>query len=356
MTDQPAPPVLAGEILPAGNAVVPATETSRTAGPDVDALVRQWLVEYPSKHTRDAYRRDLAEWLSYCDNSGLEPVVDPTRTHVAAWLRLREELRESNSTRARRLAAVSAWYRWLLATGHRNPEAGNPATALDARNKPKMRPLTSAAALTRDEAERLLAAADADTGGAGLRTPAIVALLLYCGLRVSELVHADLDQLGYDRGHRVLRFITKGGQPHVVPLPASVLRRLDPYLASRPDLAGDRLPTHFAGVRPARPLFATVTGGRLDRGAVWRLLRRLAKRAGIKVTMSPHVLRATCATLSRDAGAALDQVQELLGHSDPRVTAGYDRRAGRLDHSPALVLQRFLHDPADAAPAGDSAA
>lgn len=336
--------VLTGDLLPAD---APATPP-RGRAPAADGLIEQWLIEYGSPNTRDGYGRDLAAWLNYCQASGLEPIHGPTRTHAAAWLRMLEAKHERGSTRARRLAAVSAWYRWLIHTKRRPAEAGNPAADLDARAKPKMKPLASAPALTREEAELLLAAADRDTGGAHHRTGAIVALLLYCGLRVSELVQADVDQLAYARGQRILRFIGKGDEPHLVALPYSVTRRLDPYLAAREDLADDRLPTRAAGTRQPRPLFVTRTGRRLDRGAIRRLLTRLAEKAGIKTRMSPHVLRATCATLSRDSGASLDQVQELLGHADPRTTAGYDRRAGRVDHSPALRLQTFINDPADA--------
>jgi site-specific recombinase XerD len=336
--------VLTGDLLPAAAPSPPP----RGPAPAVDELIEEWLIEYRSGNTRDGYGRDLAAWLGYCQASGLEPIHAPTRTHAAAWLRVLEAKHERGGTRARRLAAVSAWYRWLIQTKRRPAEAGNPAADLDARAKPKMKPLASAPALTREEAEALLAVADRDTGGARNRTGAIVALLLYCGLRVSELVDADVDQLDHDRGHRVLRFVGKGDEPRLVPLPYAVTRRLDPYLAAREDLAADRLPTRTAGTRQPRPLFVTRNGRRLDRGAVWRLLTRLAKKAGIPTRMSPHVLRATCATLSRDSGASLDQVQDLLGHADPRTTAGYDRRAGRVDHSPALRLQTFINDPADA--------
>lgn len=174
------------------------------------------------------------------------------------------------------------------------------------------------------------------------RTAAIVALLLFNGLRVSELVGADLDQLGEDRGHRVLRFVAKGDQPHLVVLPAPVTRRLDAYLAGRQDLASDRLPTLTPGVRPSRPLIVTASGERLDRGAVWRLLKRLAKVAGIRVTMSPHVLRHTCATLARDGGAQMEDIQDQLGHADARTTRRCDHGGARLDRAPAYTLAGYL--------------
>ncbi|MEH1017696.1 tyrosine-type recombinase/integrase [Micromonospora sp. CPCC 206060] len=118
---------------------------------------------------------------------------------------------------------------------------------------------------------------------------------------------------------------------------------MDAYLAGRVDLAGDRLPTQTPGARPRRPLVATASGGRLDRGAVWRLLRRLARTAGISVTMSPHVLAAhTCATLSRDAGARLEDIQDQLGHADVRTARRYDHGGARLDRSPAYTLAGYI--------------
>jgi integrase/recombinase XerD len=89
-------------------------------------------------------------------------------------------------------------------------------------------------------------------------------------------------------------------------------------------------------------LFVTTSGGRLDGGAVWRLLRRLARTAGIAVVMSPHVLRHSYATLARDAGVPLDDVQDGLGHADPRTTRRYDHGGVRLDRSPGYTLAREL--------------
>ncbi|PTA43208.1 tyrosine-type recombinase/integrase [Micromonospora sp. RP3T] len=187
-------------------------------------------------------------------------------------------------------------------------------------------------------------AAAANIGPQAARTAAIVALLLHTGLRVGELVGADVEQFGHYRNHRVLRFTVKGGGPHLVALPAPVTRRLDAYLAGRPDVTESRVPVPAgqAGARPRRPLMATASGARVDRGAVWRLLRRLATTAKIPVKMSPHVLRHTCATLARDAGARLKDVQERLGHADARTTRRYDHGGKRLDRAPARTLAAYL--------------
>jgi site-specific recombinase XerD len=242
---------------------------------------------------------------------------------------------------------VSAFHAWLIAEDH--TDRANPA-AIDPKRKPKVSTRRSATpGLSREQAALLLATADADDGPQALRTAAIVAILLFTGIRVGELVGADVEQLGHDRGHRILRFVAKGGEDHLVALPAPVTRRLDTYLADRDDLAADRLPVPAggAGARPRRPLVATAGGARLDRGAVWRLLRRLASKAGIPVKMSAHVLRHTCATLARDAGSRLEDIQDQLGHADPRTTQRYDHGGARLDRAPAYVLAGYLDNPTD---------
>ncbi|MBM0233200.1 site-specific integrase [Micromonospora sp. STR1_7] len=247
--------VLSGEVLSALPAPHGGTPTvGGTAVGGLEALLREWLVSYASPHTRAAYQGDLRHWLGFLAASGVDPLTEARRVHTHAWLRAQEAAGgASAATRARRLAAVSAFYSWLIAedrTDRANPAAINP------KQKPKTDPTRpSTPGLSRAQAEALLAAADADTGPQAARTAAIVALLLYGGLRVGELVGADVEQLGHNRNHRVLRFIAKGGGQHLVALPAPVTRRLDAYLAARPDLTEARVPIPVGrpGHDPAGP-------------------------------------------------------------------------------------------------------
>ncbi|MFI9531513.1 tyrosine-type recombinase/integrase [Micromonospora rosaria] len=332
--------VLSGELLPAAG--TPASTADASGGAALEALLREWLIGYRAANTRAAYASDLQHWLAFLADAGVDPLAEARRLHTHAWLRAQEAAGAATATRARRLAAVSAFYAWLIAEEY--TDRANPA-AIDPKRKPRVNPhRTSTSGLSREQALALQADADADTGPQAARTAAIVALLLYTGIRVSELVGADVDQLGHDRGHRVLRFTAKGDEPHLVVLPPPVTRRLDAYLAGRTDLAGDRLPVPVggAGARVRRPLVVTTSGRRLDRGAIWRLLRRLAKTAEIPVAMSPHVLRHTCATLARDAGARLEDIQDQLGHADARTTRRYDHGGARLDRAPAYTLAGYL--------------
>ena len=331
--------VLSGEILPAR----PASPIPTAAAGDIEQLLRDWLLGYSSPNTRDAYRRDLQQWLGYLQASRLDPLTGVRRVHTYGWLRAMELDGASAATRARRLAAVSAFYDWLSTED--KFDLANPA-AIDHKRKPRPPQKSRTASLTRQQVNDLLAAAAADTGPQARRAQAIVAMLLYTGLRVSELTGATIDQLGYRGAHRVLWVRPKGHdeEDHVVAIPPVVAGPLDAYLAARHDLAADRLPVTVGavGARPRRPLIATTSGRPLDRGAVWRLLRRLAKAADVTVVMSPHVLRHTYVTLSRDAGVPIEDIQDGLGHADPRTTRRYDNDAVRLDRSPGYRLAAHI--------------
>jgi integrase/recombinase XerD len=158
---------------------------------------------------------------------------------------------------------------------------------------------------------------------------------LHLGLRVDELAAADVTDLGHDRGHRILTVTRKGGRRATVVLPPATAAAMDAYLTDRAAGTG----------RPAEgPLLATASGGRLDQAALWKLVRRLARAAGIPswARLSPHSLRHTAITLALDAGAHLRDVQDFAGHRDPRTTRRYDRARDTLDRNAAYTLTAYL--------------
>lgn len=335
---------LTGELLPAsGPLPTGAAAGGSPLDPQVERLVSEWLLGYGSVNTRSAYATDLRHWLTFLADAGVHPMTEAKRLHTHAWLRAQEAAGAKPATRARRLAAVSAFYTWLVTEEH--TERANPAQ-IDSRRKPKAPEKSTTAGMDRDDVDRLLAAADADTGPQATRTAALVSLLFFTGIRVSEALNADVDDYEIHKGHQGLRIVTKGEDPHVVVVPAPAASRVKAYLDSRADLHADLLPVRAgqAGAKVGRrPLFVTESGRRLDRGAVQRLLTRLAKTAGVKVRrISPHALRHAFATLSRDAGVRLEDIQDALNHADPRTTRRYDRGGQRLDRSPAYTLAAYL--------------
>lgn len=300
----------------------PATGPQRLG--TVDELVAGFLLSKRSPRTRAAYRADLTAWVAWCAAVGVD-VLAAGIHHADAYLRLLAEAGDPRTGRAlaaasiaRRTAALHGFYRY--ATRH-GAVTGSPFT--DAQ-RPAVDDESMASGLTRREVHALLAAARAHSP----RSAALVALLLLNGLRISEALGARIDDLSSDRGHRVLRIRRKGGRRAKTPLTPDVSHALDELI----------------GERTTGPVFATASGKALDRTAAWRLLRRLAAAAGIDSPerISPHSMRHTFATTALDAGVPLRDVQDSMGHRDPRTTRVYDRTRGNLTRNATYTVASVL--------------
>ncbi|NLU78649.1 tyrosine-type recombinase/integrase [Micromonospora sp. HNM0581] len=288
-----------------------------------------------SEHTRDAYRRDVAGWLAWCADRQLDP-LRANFLHVNEYGRALESSVSDRTGRpltpatvARKLSGLSSWYDFLVKL--RAVEL-NPVAAAD---RPRVdRDHSATVGLAPDEVDALLAAAEAATGSTAARDRAAVALLADLGLRVGELVSLNLDDLGAERGHRSVRFVGKGGRSRRRALTPGTAYAIDAYLAERA-AAQQVAVSELTG-----PLLVTASGARLDRHAVFRMVRRLARSAGIPgwARLSPHSLRHAFATTARSEGVPLEDVQDAMGHADPRTTRRYDRDRHNLDRDPAYAI------------------
>jgi integrase/recombinase XerD len=282
-----------------------------------EQVAEAWLANRRlSEHTRAAYRRDVAAWLSYCAERSVEP-LQASFLEVNAYARGLEAQRLAPATVARKLSGLSSWYDFLVKI---RAVDSNPVGGAD---RPFVsRDQSATVGLAPEEVDALLGAARA----AGPRHRAVVTLLADLGLRVGELVGLDLTDVGWERGHRTVRFVAKGGKARRRVLTVDAAAALDDYLVVRG--AGDG------------PLFVTSTGARIDRHGVFRLIRRLAREAGIPAAdqLSPHSLRHAFATTARSEGVPLEDVQDAMGHADPRTTRRYDRDRHNLDRDPAYTI------------------
>lgn len=145
------------------------------------------------------------------------------------------------------------------------------------------------------------------------------------GLRVSEACSTDIENLGFERGHRTLRIVGKGNRPAFIPLVPRTARTID--LAT--------------GERSAGPILLRHDGSRLDRRTAHRWVRSVAKRAGIG-NVHPHMLRAAFIMCALEAGVPLRDVQIAARHADPRTTTLYDNRRQNLDKHAAYVVVAFV--------------
>ncbi|MET0496235.1 MAG: tyrosine-type recombinase/integrase [Actinoplanes sp.] len=298
-------------------------------GGPAEQVTEAWLQNRRlSAHTRDAYRRDVGEWLGWCAGRELDP-LRASFLDVNAYARGLEARPLAPASVARKLSGLSSWYDFLLKL--RAVEA-NPVAGAD---RPYVsRDHSATVGLSPEEVDALLAAAEQDCGPAAVRHRVVLTLLADLGLRVGELVGLDVADLGVERGHRSVRFIGKGGRPRRRVLTPAAGVALDAYLRERAvaeQTSVDRLDG---------PLLVTATGARIDRHSVFRLVRRLARQAGIAgwARLSPHSLRHSFATTAREEGVPLEDVQDAMGHADPRTTRRYDRDRHNLDRDPAYTI------------------
>jgi integrase len=154
---------------------------------------------------------------------------------------------------------------------------------------------------------------------------ALAVLLGLNGLRVSEACSTDVENLGFERGHRTLRIVGKGNKPAVIPLVPRTARTIDLAI----------------GERIAGPILLRHDGHRLDRRTAHRWVRSIARRAGLG-HVHPHMLRAAFIMCALDAGVPLRDVQIAARHADPRTTTVYDHRRQNFDKHAAYVVVAFV--------------
>jgi site-specific recombinase XerD len=351
--------------LQLAHATAPAPHLPPATDPLAEATAAWLAAKKPT--TRDAYHRDLRSWAAFCDQRGQHPLLarKPDADLFGAWLQDPASGPGLTATSAaRRMAAVSSWYRYLVACDlhDRNP--------FSAAERPRVdRDYSATAFLDEPSAKRLIRAAEAHRGITGLRDAAMIRLMLQLGVRVTEVCALTTDSLGTTGGQRTVTIHGKGGKRVVRALPPSAAEALDRYLAARdtappgttqPDAgqpatataAADPAASGRADVpghpRPAhdgpRGLFTTDTGRPVDRTHVFKLVRRLAREADLPHpdSITPHSLRHTFATLATERGADLDDLQDAMGHADPRTTRRYQRSARRLDRDPAHLVAAAL--------------
>jgi len=257
-----------------------------------------------SKNTLEAYGRDLARFTTFVAERGRIHVDDVTPLDVTEFLLALSESLSARS-RARTLVAVRQWCKHLVAERWLDAD---PAELIESPKTAKRLP----GVLGEDAVGRLIAA-PGDTPR-GRRDAAMIELTYASGLRVSELVALPLADVNLNAGY--VRVTGKGGKTRLVPLGEAARDRIMKYIAE------DRRPKDPA----QRALFLTDRGRPMTRQGFWKLLRRYARAAGVRLPggeVSPHKLRHSFATHLVERGADLRAVQAMLGHADISTTEVY---------------------------------
>lgn len=265
----------------------------------IDAL---WMERGLSRNTLSAYRSDLRHFDAWLEGRSVA-LLGATRIDVLDYLS--DQATAPPRTVARRLSTLRRFYRLKLRDG---TLAEDPTSRVRSPRLGRRLPET----LTESEVEALLATPDRDEP-LGERDAAMLEVLYASGLRVSELVGLQMDEVNLRQG--VVRIVGKGSKERLVPLGEEALVALERFL-------GGARAEILAG-RASHAVFPTRRGEAMTRQAFWQLIRRHAQQAGIRKHLSPHTLRHAFATHLINHGADLRVVQMLLGHSDISTTQIY---------------------------------
>jgi integrase/recombinase XerD len=262
-----------------------------------------------SGNTLEAYANDLSQFLEFLQAGPFEPVqswpqVD--RNVILSFILALKERQYAPATLARKVAAVKSFFRFLCGEGLVDRD---PTEDIDSPKVGKALPKF----LSVEEVNTLLEQPSREGTVEGLRDAAMLQVLYATGMRVSELVNLNLEDVNLEEGY--VRCLGKGSKERLVPLHPEAIEVLRDYLREGRKQLGPRIQ------QPA--LFLNRRGERLTRQGFWLILKRYVAQAGIRSQVSPHILRHSFATHMLERKADLRNVQEWLGHANISTTQVY---------------------------------
>ena len=262
-------------------------------------------VKQASKNTVSSYMRDIrqfSDWLSGYE--GLD-FLNVTQLNIDKYLRFLQDQGKSGATASRTLASLKNFYVYLVSAGFLENSPVSSEIHVD-RGEKKLPQI-----LTGREVELLLAQPSA-TDAKGIRDKAMLEVMYATGMRVTELIELNLEDVNLELGIIKCSHTKKS---RAIPLYPAALRALSVYIRDvRMSLVAD----------PQEPaLFVNIGGSRMSRQGFWKLLKLYQGRAGIEKEITPHTLRHSFAVHLLENGADLGSLQELMGHSDISSTQMY---------------------------------
>lgn len=261
-----------------------------------------------SENTIAAYRNDLSQFARFLTemDAPIVPWAELKKDKIVNYILHLKEREYTSSTVARKVAAIKSFFHFLLAEGIIKDD---PTATLDSPKVNKRLPK----ALSHDLVNRLLAEAGKSSTPKGRRDKALLELLYATGMRVSELVLLNIDDVNLASAN--VRCFGKGSKERIIPIYDRAVHALEEYLQKdRPRLLKN--PNEKA-------LFLNHRGKRLTRQGLWLIIKRYADEIGMGSEITPHTLRHSFATHMLSGGAGLREVQKLLGHANISTTQVY---------------------------------
>lgn len=258
-----------------------------------------------SENTIAAYRRDLASYREFLEKEKVGHIDNVDRHILSLYLGHMKEEKKSQKTIARATASIRGFHQFAL----REKYAVNDPTVM--MEPPKVAQHLPDV-LTIAEVDMFLQSPDT-TKTAGKRDQAMLEVLYATGMRVSELINLNTDDVNLIMGY--VRVFGKGNKERIIPLGSTSIKVLEHYMKyTRPKMLKREV---------TDSLFLNFHGRRMTRQGFWKIIRQLKDEVGIEKKLTPHTLRHSFATHLLENGADLRAVQEMLGHADISTTQLY---------------------------------
>lgn len=263
-------------------------------------------IRHKSLNTVESYKRDVTQYISYLDGTGVTDISSTTKTTVLSYLLYLQKEGRASSTVSRTLASLRSYYLFMMQNG---VVKSNPTSNLEAPHVEKKIPKI----LSGEEVELLLEQPK-NCDNKGIRDKAMLELLYATGIRVSELINLDVSDVNVP-----MSFVRcKGGKKErIIPMGHQAKDALEKYINNvRKYMVKDENET---------ALFVNCSGARLSRQGFWKLIKYYQHIAGIETDITPHTLRHSFAAHLLENGADLHSIQEMMGHADISSTQVYSR-------------------------------
>lgn len=263
-------------------------------------------IRHKSLNTVESYKRDVTQYISYLDGTGVTDISSTTKTTVLSYLLYLQKEGRASSTVSRTLASLRSYYLFMMQNG---VVKTNPTSNLEAPHVEKKIPKI----LSGEEVELLLEQPK-NCDNKGIRDKAMLELLYATGIRVSELINLDVSDVNVP-----MSFVRcKGGKKErIIPMGHQAKDALENYINNvRKYMVKDENET---------ALFVNCSGARLSRQGFWKLIKYYQHIAGIETDITPHTLRHSFAAHLLENGADLHSIQEMMGHADISSTQVYSR-------------------------------
>lgn len=263
-------------------------------------------IRHKSLNTVESYKRDVTQYISYLDGTGVTDISSTTKTTVLSYLLYLQKEGRASSTVSRTFASLRSYYLFMMQNG---VVKSNPTSNLEAPHVEKKIPKI----LSGEEVELLLEQPK-NCDNKGIRDKAMLELLYATGIRVSELINLDVSDVNVP-----MSFVRcKGGKKErIIPMGHQAKDALENYINNvRKYMVKDENET---------ALFVNCSGARLSRQGFWKLIKYYQHIAGIETDITPHTLRHSFAAHLLENGADLHSIQEMMGHADISSTQVYSR-------------------------------